>query len=71
MVLAIATGVDNGIINDMGLLYSVASVAYGVAYVVIESNPWSLIRTACWYAGCWACGRLMWEGGRAVNRAVV
>jgi uncharacterized MAPEG superfamily protein len=67
VVLAVAVGVPNSTVNGYCALYSVASVLYGVAYVVIERNPWSLARTCCWWAGCWACGRLFWEAGRVVN----
>jgi uncharacterized MAPEG superfamily protein len=68
VVLAVAAGVPNRIVNAQCALYSAASVGYGFAYVLIDRNPWSLARTICWWTGCWACGKLFWEAGRALNR---
>ncbi|ETN45184.1 uncharacterized protein HMPREF1541_10061 [Cyphellophora europaea CBS 101466] len=67
-VLAVAAGVPNDVINANCLLYSVASVAYGACYVLIETTPLSLLRTLSWYAGGWACVRLFWKAGEALNR---
>jgi uncharacterized MAPEG superfamily protein len=64
MVLAMATGVKSEVINRYGLMYSLASMAYSVAYVCIDREVYSLARTACWYVGVWATVRLFWEGGK-------
>jgi uncharacterized MAPEG superfamily protein len=67
VVLAIVAGVPNDVVNAQCLLYSVSSVAYGACYVLIDSTPLSLLRTASWYGGCWACFRLFWVAGKALN----
>lgn len=68
VVSAMVAGVPGQVVNGYCLLYSVSSVAYGVAYVVVERNPWSVLRTLAWWSGGWACVRLFWEAGRALSR---
>ena len=66
-VLAVTAGVPNDVINAQCLLYTVSSIAYGAAYTMIDSTPLSLLRTICWYGGGWACFRLFWKAGQALN----
>lgn len=68
-VLAVAAGVPSDLVNTQCLLYSVSSVAYGICYVLIDTTPLSLLRTVCWYSGCWACFRMFWAAGKALNSA--
>lgn len=67
-IIAVVAGVPNHVVNRQCLLYTVSSVAYGAAYVLIDSTPLSLLRTLAWYGGGLACFRLFWAAGKALNK---
>ncbi len=44
--------------------YSVARIGYALAYVLIEKEELSLVRTAFWYAGNICCVSMMVLAGK-------
>lgn len=67
MIFATVAGVDNGVINTCGWVYTAMRVGYGINYVLAETYRWSLLRAAFWWGGNAACGYLWWVAGLAIN----
>lgn len=63
-------GVDRTLINRAGLCYTVARVAYGFVYVLIENRVWSQLRGVTWWVGNGSCLYLLWKAGGRLNQGV-
>jgi len=55
VLLAVQAGVPSDTINTIGVWYTLSRVAFGLAYVFIESEPLSFIRSLLWWSGNSAC----------------
>ncbi|PYH97302.1 hypothetical protein BO71DRAFT_396286 [Aspergillus ellipticus CBS 707.79] len=55
IVVALITGLPNETINGIGLWYTLSRVAFGLAYVGIESEAWSFLRSLLWWSGNISC----------------
>lgn len=55
ILLAVQAGVPSETINIIGAWYTLSRVAYGLAYVFIESETLSFIRSLLWWSGNSAC----------------
>ncbi|PVH95199.1 hypothetical protein DM02DRAFT_618059 [Periconia macrospinosa] len=64
------SGVDRRIINRAGLTYTLARVAYGFVYILIEDRLWSQIRGVTWWTGNLSCLYLLWQAGIKLNEGV-
>lgn len=68
VLLAHVAGVENLVVNRLGLAYTVARVCYAVAYIFNEkSRSMALLRGVCWWTGNVVCLRAMWAAGRVMN----
>ncbi|KAF2129433.1 hypothetical protein P153DRAFT_316372 [Dothidotthia symphoricarpi CBS 119687] len=63
-------GVDRRLINRAGLTYTLARVAYGFVYILIEDRRWSQLRGITWWIGNCSCLYLLWEAGSKLNETV-
>ena len=45
VALAVTASVPSETINGIGLWYTLSRVAYGFSYALIESEPWSFLRS--------------------------
>jgi uncharacterized MAPEG superfamily protein len=61
-------GVDRRLINRAGLVYTVARVAYGFVYILIEDRLWSQLRGITWWIGNGSCLYLLWKAGAELNK---
>lgn len=64
-------GVDRRLINRAGAVYTVARVAYGFLYILVEDRLWSQMRGVTWWIGNGSCLWLLWKAGRKLNEGVV
>ena len=55
VLLAAHAGVPSETINGIGLWYTLSRVAFGLAYVFIESEPLSFLRSVFWWSGNASC----------------
>lgn len=55
VLLAVQAGVPNETINAIGVWYTLSRIAFGLAYVFIESEPLSFLRSLLWWSGKSAC----------------
>lgn len=55
VALAVTAGVPSETINGIGLWYTLSRVAYGFSYALIESEPWSFLRSLFWWSGNISC----------------
>jgi uncharacterized MAPEG superfamily protein len=60
-------GVDRRLINRAGLMYTIARVAYGLIYILIENRLWSQLRGITWWIGNCSCLYLLWQAGSKLN----
>ena len=67
MSLATVAGVDRKLINRAGLVYTVARVAYGFIYILVDRLYWSLLRSAAWWVGNISCLWLLRRAGRQLD----
>ncbi|ETS74780.1 hypothetical protein PFICI_13264 [Pestalotiopsis fici W106-1] len=67
--LATAAGVAPEAINRAGLVYSIARVAYGFWYVLVENDTLALVRALFWYIGNGSCLYLLWKAGELLTKA--
>ncbi|KAF2845608.1 hypothetical protein T440DRAFT_261104 [Plenodomus tracheiphilus IPT5] len=63
-------GVDSGVVNRAGLVYTVARVAYGFVYILVENRVWSQLRGITWWVGNSSCLYLLWKAGSKLNEMV-
>ena len=64
VVLGVVAGVDHGSMNGLMTLYTVARLAYAVAYVAIESERFSYLRSVLWWQGNLSCLMMLWLAGK-------
>ncbi|RAL01464.1 MAPEG family protein [Aspergillus ibericus CBS 121593] len=64
MLVALHTDLPNDTINGIGAWYTVSRVAFGLAYVLIESEGWSFLRSVLWWSGNVSCITALVVGGR-------
>lgn len=64
VLLGAHAGVDHGSMNGLMALYTVARLAYAAAYVAVESERGSYLRSVCWWQGNLACLLMLWLAGR-------
>jgi uncharacterized MAPEG superfamily protein len=60
-------GVDNGKMNGLMALYTVARFGYAVAYITIEGDVTSQIRGLLWWTGNICCLTMMGLAGRKLG----
>jgi uncharacterized MAPEG superfamily protein len=63
-------GVDRRLINRAGLVYTLARVAYGFVYILIEDRLWSQLRGITWWIGNSSCLYLLWKAGAELNKTI-
>jgi uncharacterized MAPEG superfamily protein len=61
-------GVEREYVNRAGLLYTVARVAYGFVYILIDHPLWSQIRGITWWIGNCSCLYLLWKASAKLNQ---
>ncbi|KAK0666771.1 hypothetical protein QBC41DRAFT_255406, partial [Cercophora samala] len=65
--LATIAGVDRILINRAGLTYTIARVAYGAVYILVDHPQWSQIRGITWWIGNLNCFYLLYKAGGKLN----
>jgi uncharacterized MAPEG superfamily protein len=65
--MATFAGVDRTLINRAGLTYTVARVAYGVVYILIDHPRWSQVRGVTWWIGNASCLYLLYKAAGKLN----
>lgn len=65
--LATTAGVDRTLLNRAGLTYTIARVAYGAVYILIDHPQWSQIRGITWWIGNLSCFYLLYKAGGELN----
>lgn len=60
-------GVERELVNRAGLVYTVARVAYGVVYVLVDRPSLSLLRSVSWWVGNISCLWLLRRAGTKLN----
>ncbi|KAK4200406.1 hypothetical protein QBC40DRAFT_280176 [Triangularia verruculosa] len=65
--LATIAGVDRTLINRAGLTYTIARVAYGAVYILIDHPQWSQLRGITWWIGNLSCFYLLYKAGGRLN----
>lgn len=68
VVFAQLAGVEQGVVNRAGLVYTVVRGLYLVAYAEIEEQRLSYVRSALWWVGNVTVLRLVWAAGRAWDK---
>ncbi|RMD42705.1 hypothetical protein DV735_g2399, partial [Chaetothyriales sp. CBS 134920] len=68
MAFATFAGVDNAEVNQTGLVYTVAQILYGLAYILIDDRLWSEIRGYPWWVGNNYCLYLLLKAGQKLNQ---
>lgn len=61
LLTAKQAGVPSYLINRCALVYSLARVGYGVAYIYATTRRLSRIRTAFWFVSTTSCMYLLWQ----------
>ena len=67
ILFAMYGGVPNESINRVALIYSLARVAYAIAYHITEQFALSFVRTAMWWVGTASCMSLLWQAAQTLN----
>jgi len=67
MSFASLAGVEREYVNRAGLVYTVARVAYGFVYILVEHRTWSQIRGVTWWTGNLSCLWLLWKAWGKLN----
>lgn len=62
-------GVERESVNRAALTYTVARITYGVVYILIDQEYWSLLRSAAWWVGNISCLWLLRRAGQKLNLA--
>ena len=66
-VLAVAAGVPYEVVNASCLVYTLSSLAYGPAYILVEQWKHTWLRSLSWWIGNDACLYLLYRAGKALN----
>ncbi|KAH9986167.1 hypothetical protein F4779DRAFT_632445 [Xylariaceae sp. FL0662B] len=64
MGLATFARVKPEAVNLAGLVYTVARIAYGISYILIEDDLWAVSRGVFWWVGNGSCLWLLWKAGK-------
>ncbi|KAH8805993.1 hypothetical protein F5884DRAFT_467646 [Xylogone sp. PMI_703] len=64
VLLANHAGVPTSFINGSMASYTVARIAYAIAYIVIDRPALSQLRGMCWWWGNTSCLILLWNAGK-------
>ncbi|KAF2831253.1 hypothetical protein CC86DRAFT_136970 [Ophiobolus disseminans] len=67
---ATLAGVDRRLINSAGLAYTLARVAYGFIYILVEDRLWSQLRGVTWWISNSRCLYLLWQAGNKLNGTI-
>ncbi|MCJ1320193.1 hypothetical protein MMC15_005531 [Xylographa vitiligo] len=67
MSFATFAGVERELVNQAGLVYTVARVVYGFVYVFVDQLAWSLLRSVAWWVGNISCFWLLYRAGGKLN----
>ncbi|KAH7398023.1 hypothetical protein BKA64DRAFT_56058 [Cadophora sp. MPI-SDFR-AT-0126] len=67
VLLALHAGVPTEKLNGLMVVYSVARIGYGLAYILIENEHLALIRTVFWYAANITCVIMMAMAGKRMR----
>lgn len=68
IVLAHVAGLDNEVVNWLGLTYTILRALYAAAYIFNErSVAVALVRGGFWWTGNFVCWRVLWAAGKAMN----
>ncbi|KAK9423475.1 hypothetical protein SUNI508_13995 [Seiridium unicorne] len=67
MTVATFAGVEPELVNRAGLVYTVAPLAYGVSYILVDQQLWSLTRSVAWWVGNISCLWLLRRAGTKLN----
>lgn len=67
MGFATFAGVDRAVVNRAGLVYSVARVAYGLVYILVDHPRWSQLRGITWWIGNGTCLYLLYRASGRLN----
>ncbi|KAJ5746606.1 hypothetical protein N7520_011788 [Penicillium odoratum] len=59
--IASIAGVSASKINAAGLSYTIARIAYGAIYILVDRPRWSQLRGVTWWWGNFSCFYLLWE----------
>ncbi|RMZ75877.1 hypothetical protein DV737_g5100, partial [Chaetothyriales sp. CBS 132003] len=65
--LAAAAGVPNEVVNKACLVYTLLSLSYGAAYLLITNPLLSYSRSVLWWAGSATCFYLLSQAGKKLN----
>lgn len=60
-------GVERDAVNKAGLVYTLARVAYGAVYVLVDHPQWSRVRGLNWWLGNISCFYLLWKASGKLN----
>lgn len=52
-------------INKYCAYYTVARLAYGAIYIVVDDDKWASLRSLAWWTGNVLCLRMLWCGAQA------
>ena len=66
-LFATVAGVDGTVINRGCVIYTIARVAFAVAYLGIETYRLSYLRSALWWTGNYGCITLLWAAGKKLS----
>ncbi|KAM0813926.1 hypothetical protein AB5N19_13925 [Seiridium cardinale] len=67
MTVATFARVEPELVNRAGLVYTVARLAYGVSYILVDQQLWSLTRSVAWWVGNISCLWLLRRAGTKLN----
>ncbi|KAG0647810.1 hypothetical protein D0Z07_5747, partial [Hyphodiscus hymeniophilus] len=67
VLLALHAHIKTGTLNGLMALYTVARLAYAVAYVSIESDTISQLRGLLWWVGNFSCLTMMYLAGKKMQ----
>jgi uncharacterized MAPEG superfamily protein len=68
MGFATFAGVEPELVNRAGLVYTVARIAYGLIYVLVDRRYLSLLRSVSWWVGNISCLWLLRRAGSKLNQ---
>jgi uncharacterized MAPEG superfamily protein len=64
VLLACHAGVPTGMLNGLMASYTLARVAYGIAYIMIEKERLAILRSYCWWWGNISCLAMLVLAGK-------
>ena len=64
VLFASHAGVSAQSINAASLSYTLARIAYGAVYILVDHPTWSQVRGLVWWWGNISCFFLLWKAGK-------